>query len=239
MMVTIIRTISNILAVSGVGADSKDDSVQKSFAASSKETQASKTLPKDINPESGYRLPLPKREDLDDYGKKVFDRLADPDRRKLAGLRGPSGIRLHSPKLAETANALSHYLRYESGLIGRVRELAILVTAREMDNQFEWAAHEPAALEEGITQETIDIIKYRKNTAGLTETEAVIIDLGRQMFGRKNVTSETFARALKIFGPRKLVDLVSLMANYSATAVLLCVFDMQLLPDKEPRLPLP
>ena len=94
--------------------------------------QASRPIPEDVYPESGYRLPLPKREDLDDYGKSVYDRLGSPGRRKLAGLRGPSGIRMHSPKLAERANALSRYLRYESGLNGPDRELAILVTAREI-----------------------------------------------------------------------------------------------------------
>ena len=201
--------------------------------------QASHPLPEDVFPESGYRLPLPKREDLDDYGKTVYDRLGSPGRRKLAGLRGPSGIRMHSPELAEKANALSRYLRYETGLDGTIRELAILTTAREMDSQFEWTAHEPAALKEGIPQETIDIIKYRRDPSGLTEPEAVVIRLGRQIFNEKRVDSELFARALKIWGPKQLVELVSLMTNYCATAALLCAFDMQLSPDKKPLLPVP
>ena len=201
--------------------------------------QASRPLPEDVYPESGFRLPPPKREDLDDYGKSVYDRLGSPGRRKLAGLRGPSGIRMHSPKLAERANALSRYLRYESGLSGPVRELAILVTAREMDSQFEWTAHEPAALKEGIPQETIDIVKYRRDPSNLTEAEEVIIRLGRQMFGDKRVDSALFARALKTWGPKQLVELVALMTNYCATAALLCAFDMQLSPDKKPLLPIP
>lgn len=199
--------------------------------------QGSHSLPEDVYPESGYRLPLPRREELDDYGKTVYDKLGSPGRRKLAGLRGPSGIRMHSPRLAEKANALSRYLRYESGLDGTIRELAILTTAREMDSQFEWTAHEPAALKEGIPQETIDIIKFRRDTTGLAEPEAVVILLGRQMFGEKRVDSALFARALNIWGPKQLVELVALMSNYSATAALLCAFDMQLSPDKKPLLP--
>jgi hypothetical protein len=50
-------------------------------------------LPKDVYPDSHFRLPLPKRADLDDYGKKVFDELADPGRSSLVGLQGPAGIR--------------------------------------------------------------------------------------------------------------------------------------------------
>ena len=201
--------------------------------------QVSKTPPKDVYPESGCRLPLPKRDDLDGYGKKVYDKTVGDASRMVAGLRGPAGIRLHSPRLAEHENALIQYLRYETGFSGRVRELAILVTAREMDSQFEWTAHEPVALREGLPQEILDIVKYRKSVAGLSEPEAILIQFGRQMFGQKKVNSQTFSRALKIFGPKALVNLVSLMINYSAAAALLVAFDMQLSQNQKPLLPLP
>ena len=68
---------------------------------------------------------------------------------------------------------------------------------------------------------------------------AVIIDLGREMFGARKVTPETFARAKQMFGPHKLVDLVLLMGNYAGTAALLCAFDMQLHTGQEPLLPIP
>ena len=194
------------------------------------------TQPKDVYPESGYRLPLPKRDDFDDYGKKIYDSALV---RSLRGLRGPGGIRLYSPKLAELSTALNRYLRFEAGISGRIRELAILVVAREMDNQFEWAAHEPEALKEGLPKEVVDIIKYRKGVEKVQETEAVIIQFGREMFGQRKVNSETFARALKIFGRKGLVNLLSLMGNYAEVAALLCAFDMQLHPDEKPLLPLP
>ncbi len=196
-------------------------------------------LPKDVYPESGFRLPLPKREDFDEEGKKVFDKRVGKGARSIRGLRGPSGIRLYSPKLADYSNSVSQYLRFETGFSGRIRELAILVTAREMDSQFEWAAHEPEALKEGLPKEIIEIVKHRKSVEGVSDTEAVIIQLGRQMFGKKNVDPETFARAIKIFGPRQLVDLVSLMTNYQGTATLLTVFDVQLDPGQKPLLPVP
>ena len=192
-----------------------------------------------IYPESGFRLPLPKREDFDEEGKKIFDKRVGPGSRTLRGLHGPSGIRLHSPKLAEYSRPLSRYLRFEAGFSGRIRELAILVTAREMDSQFEWAAHEQEALKEGLPTEIIDIVRARKPLAGLPETEAVVIEFGRQLFGRKKVDAEIFARALKIFGARQLVDLVSLMTNYSSTAFMLIAFDMQLDDGQKPPLPMP
>jgi 4-carboxymuconolactone decarboxylase len=196
-------------------------------------------MPSDIDPESGFRLPLPKREDLDDVGKKHYDLAVKPGGRSIVGLRGPAGIRLYSPKSLEHSQGLNRYLRFEAGFTPAIREIAILATAREMDSQFEWAAHEPEALKEGVSPAVIDVIKHRKGTDGLGETEAVVIELGRQIFRDRKVTPELFARAKALFGPNKLVDLVLLIGSYAGTAVLLTAFDMQLPPGQEPLLPVP
>jgi 4-carboxymuconolactone decarboxylase len=130
-------------------------------------------------------------------------------------------------------------MRFEAGLAVRVREIAILTTAREMDSQFEWAAHEPEARKEGVEGGVIDVIKRRMPTAGLEETDATVIELGRQIFRDHKVTSETFAKAKALFGPNKLVELVMLMGNYAGTAALLTALDMQLHPGQKPLLPMP
>jgi len=193
--------------------------------------------PDDVDPESGCRLPLPRREDLDAEGQRIWDRLADPAGGSLRGLRGPGGIQLHSPELSRRSRPLNHYLRNEAGLGGRVRELAILATARELDSGFEWAAHEPAALAEGISREIIDTIRYRRDTRGLAEADAIVIELGRELSGARRVSPATYARALQQFGRRQLVDLVALMGNYASTAAMLTAFDMQPDPDQPPPLP--
>ncbi|MFL6934226.1 MAG: carboxymuconolactone decarboxylase family protein [Xanthobacteraceae bacterium] len=196
------------------------------------------TMPSDIDPHSGFRLPLPKREDLDEAGKKTYDRAMTPGA-SIAGLHGPAGIRLYSTKTSEALTAVNRYLRYEAGFTGRVREIAILVTAREMDSQFEWVAHEPEALKEGVEPAVIDVIKFRRSTEGLDETDAVVIELGRQIWRDHKVSSPTFAKAKTLFGPHKLVDLVLLMGTYAGTAALLTAFDMQLKPGQKPLLPIP
>jgi len=194
--------------------------------------------PADVDPESGCRLPLPKREELDVEAQRIYDTLSDPQGGTLRGLKGPGGITLHSPGLSRHSRPLNRYLRYEAGLGGRVRELAILVTARALDSQFEWAAHETEAGREGIPREIIDIIRYRRSTAELDPADAIVIELGREIFTARRVSPETYARALAQFGRRALIDLVALMGNYAATAALLTAFDMQLDPGREPPLPM-
>jgi 4-carboxymuconolactone decarboxylase len=196
------------------------------------------SMPSDIDPQSGFRLPLPKREDLDEAGRKHYDLAATPGA-SIVGLRGPAGIQLYSPKAAAHVRAYNRYLRFEAGFSPRVREIAILTTAREMDSQFEWCAHEPEALKEGVEPAVIDVIKHRRSTAGLDETDAAVIELGRQIFRDHKVTPQTFAKAKALFGPHKLVELVMLMGNYAGTAAMLTAFDMQLPDGQKPLLPIP
>ncbi len=197
------------------------------------------TLPPDIDPHSRFRLALPKREDLDADARAEYDQLANPKGPTIRGLHGPAGIRLWSPKFALMTQPANRYVRFEAGFTPHQREVAILVTARLCDSRFEWAAHEPEARKEGVPQDVIDAIKHRRPTAGLDPDDATIIEFGREVFGARKVSSATFARALKLFGPKKLVDLVSLMGNYAATAALLCAFDMQLDDGETNLLPVP
>jgi 4-carboxymuconolactone decarboxylase len=192
------------------------------------------TMPPDIDPQSGCRLPLRKREDLDEVGKRAFDRASTPGK-TIVGLRGPSGINLYSPATVDAHSVMNQHLRFNC-FDAKTREIAILTVAREMDSRFEWAAHEPEALKEGVSPQHIDIIKHRKSTQGLDETFAAIIEFGRQIFRDHKVTPEAYARIKALFPPNKLVELVLLMGNYAATAALLCAFDMQV-PEGKPLLP--
>ena len=90
----------------------------------------------------GFRQGLPvllrqgQREDLDDAGRKTYERATTPGA-TIAGLQGPAGVQLYSTKTTQHLTAINRYLRFEAGISPRVREIAILTTAREMDSQFE------------------------------------------------------------------------------------------------------
>ena len=194
------------------------------------------TLPGDVYPDSLSRLPLVAREAMDEQGKRFYDAVTSPQSRTLVGLQGPSGIWLHSPELGERMRAVNQYLRYETALERRLTELVILVTARELDHQFEWTAHEPVALKEGLDPEIIEVVKHRRPISGLGTKEALIISLGRKLFRERKVDSETFAHALEVFGPRGIVELAAVMGNYAGTAIMLSMVDQQLRPDQTPLL---
>ena len=137
------------------------------------------------------------------------------------------------------SSGLNDFLRRKAGLEPRLVELSILAAVREMDGEYEWTAHEPAALKAGVSPEIVDVIKYRKPLTGIGEKDATIIELGRESVGKHKVSSETFDRALKLFGDRQLINIVCLMGDYSSTAILLNTFDQHVRPTDKPLLPIP
>jgi len=219
-----IQTLMGLLVIGATvaaGHALTRTSEQAASGPAGKSSQASgSTLPKDIYPDTGNRFPAIKREGTAD----AF---------------GPGAIRLYSPPVAETMTSLNEYLRRKSGLDPRLVELAILVTAREMDCEYVWTAHEPAAQKAGLPQEVIDIVKYRKPVTAIGEKEAVIIQLGRDSIGKHKVGSDTFARALKLFENRGVVNIVSLMGDYASTTMLLNAADQHIRPSDKALLPIP
>ena len=187
------------------------------------------TLPKDVYPDSRSRVPLIKREGLDGADQKEYDRHVGPNRDSLAGLQGPGGLRLHGSKEDRIGESLG----------GRLRELIRLIVSREMDQAFEWNMHEPVALKNGLEPAIIDVVRNRKPLTGVPEKEAAMIQLGREMFQKHKVSSETYARVKKAIGEKNLIDMCVLMGDYVETAILLTVNDVRLPYDQPPLLPVP
>jgi 4-carboxymuconolactone decarboxylase len=90
-----------------------------------------------------------------------------PEQRRVAeaivagprgGLRGPFQAWLRSPELADRLQKVGEHIRFSSSVPRRLNELAILMTARAWDAQFEWWAHQRLALEAGLEKEVADEI---------------------------------------------------------------------------------
>ena len=233
-----VQTFFSLLLLVGAGAVVAYGQQGASGTGGESSQEAAATFPEDIDPQSRNRLPVIQREELDELGQQLYN-ASQSDSRALVWLQGPQGIRLYSPRVSEYMRMGNQFLRYDAGLDPRLVELAILVAAREMDSQFEWTVHEPAARKAGLEQEIIDVVRDRRPITQLGEKESLIIQLGREALGKHKVSSNTFARALKLFGKRELVHWVSLIGHYAATAVLLTTFDQQIAPGQKPLLPIP
>lgn len=201
-------------------------------------------FPSDIFMDSLARLPQVHREDLDGTGQAAFDTYVSPGTGYDTGLRGPIGVWMNSPALAQAMFDVRQRVRYESDRDQRLTELAIISTAREINNQYEYSAHEPLAVAAGLEQDIIDIVRFRRpieenaTIEGLGETERVIIQFAREVISEERVSSETFARALAVFGAEGVTDLTGLIGYYSFVAITLKAFDVQRPPRSDLLLPI-
>jgi 4-carboxymuconolactone decarboxylase len=182
------------------------------------------TLPDDIHPDSRSRLPLKRNQPQNAAAAPaLYSRNIAPEG------TGPGQIRSHMGGLKSL----------EASVGRRLMGLAILVSAREHDSQYDWTMNEVAALKDGLEPAVIDVVRLRKPATGLAEKETIIIEFGRELFGKHMVSPQTYARALKIFGERDLVDLIDLMALHAVETTLLTAFDQHLPVGQKPLLPIP
>ena len=197
------------------------------------QTTAAK-LPPDIDPVSLSRLPPLTRAELDAEGQATYDRIVKDGPQPKSG---PVAVTLYSPKVAQPFNDLNGYLRYNGALSPRHTEVAIVVATFEIKQQYEYSAHEPAALRFGAPQEVIDTIKYDREPKGLTPEETLIIKFGRQILREHKLDSALWAEAVQRFGKRGAVELATVMGDYVMAGIVLTAVDQHVPPERKELLP--
>ena len=98
--------------------------------------------------------------------------------------------------------------------------------ARECNSEFEWAAHEPEALQVAVPADVIELIKFRKPTSAMEAPFGAVVQLIREAFTERSVRAETYDAAVSLLGVPLLIDLTTLAGTFASTAALLKVLDM-------------
>src|SRR5881409_4332457 len=81
-------------------------------------------------------------------------------------LQGPFTMFLHCPELAGRVAHLGAYVRFEGGLDMRVRVLAAMTVARELDAVYVWGAQTGSARRQDVPESTISAIR-EKHSRGI------------------------------------------------------------------------
>ena len=165
---------------------------------------------------------------MTDRQKQVYDAIVSGPRGRV---RGPLAVWLHRPELASKAQKLGQYCRYDSALPPRLSELAILTTARIWDAAFEWQAHVPHALADGITPAVIASLESDETPQFDKADEAVVYAFSRELNMTRAVTDETFDRTIECLGADATVDLVGVLGYYALISMTIKAFDLPGLHD--------
>ena len=179
------------------------------------------------------RIPELERYQLSPEQTKVYDAILA----SRGSLHGPFRAWLHSPALAERAQRLGEEVRFHTTLSARLRELAILVTARFWDAQLEWSLHEPLAREAGIPRSAIEDVKHRRAPTLEDRAEEAVYHYTSNLLRDHFVDDNVYAEASERIGTRGLTELTILIGYYSLVALSLNAFRVSVPPDMRPLLP--
>ena len=150
----------------------------------------------------------------------------------LAGPRGkvvgPIKVWLNNPGLAEHAQALGAYCRFNSSLPPRLSELAICITGSFWKANYEWFAHAPLAIKAGIEPAAIEAIRTGATPTFSKSDEQAIYDFAIELITRRRVSDTTFERTKKEIGLTSVIDLVGIIGYYSLVSVTLNAFEIPL-----------
>ena len=169
------------------------------------------------------RLPELTLENMNEAQRKLAEEIASGPR---GSVRGPFPWLLRSPGMAEHVQRVGAYIRYESALPGNLRELAILVTSRFWRAQYEWYAHKPIALKEGVDEAVVDAIAEHRSPQFTDPAEAAVYEFGTAALNTHEVPDAVYQTTLDQLGEEQLVDLVSLLGYYSLLAMLMATFEI-------------
>jgi 4-carboxymuconolactone decarboxylase len=166
--------------------------------------------------------------ELDAEQKRVYDAI-------LAGPRGvvegPLRVWLHSPQLADQAQALGAFCRYGTTLEPRLSELAILVTGSFWKAGFEWHVHAPIGIKAGLDPNAVEAIRKGEPPHFQRSDEAAVYAFAQELLTKRRVCDQTYAEAQHVLGQRGLVDLVGILGYYALISMTIVAFEVPLPQD--------
>jgi 4-carboxymuconolactone decarboxylase len=174
------------------------------------------------------RVPYVEREALDAEGQAIYDRIRRDRNSDRVGLQFRA--LLHSPQVAGHLTSMGAQLRFNSALPENLKELAIIIVAREWNSDIEWTAHAALAAKAGVSAASIEAIRTGQGLDVLTPEEREIARFVHELSRDRKLTDETFAAAQALLGTRGVVDLTLTCGYYTA----INMAQVALKPDMEP-----
>jgi alkylhydroperoxidase family enzyme len=125
---------------------------------------------------------------------------------------------LHSPSVAEGWLAFLTAVRQKTVVRGRYRELAILRVAVCNGADYEFDAHVPFAIEEGIDQAAVEALRAGRAPDALDAADLAVIAYTDSMTREIRVPDDVFAQVREHFDEREIVELTATIAAYNCVS---------------------
>src|SRR5262249_44705326 len=164
----------------------------------------------------GDRFKPLKYDEMTPEQKTMIDHLFAGER---GGARGPFNVLLRSPEVGDFAAEFGGAMRFRTPIPKDVSETIIIMTGRYWMAQYEWIAHQAAALQNGVKPEIVDAIANGKRPSGMAPDMEIAYNFIDELLTTHQVSDATFKAAKDRYGDKGVVDMIGLSGWYSLVSM--------------------
>ncbi|MFV0243957.1 MAG: carboxymuconolactone decarboxylase family protein [Qingshengfaniella sp.] len=170
------------------------------------------------------RLPALNPDEITGYQKDLYDRIAAA----RGAVRGPFNAWLYAPHLCDRVEALGKYVRFDSDIDMRLKEIAVLVIARHNDSDYVWNAHAKFARKHGVTDAVIEAIRQGQEPVFPNPDEKLAYDYTRELIITHKVSDATWAALVAHLDEARVVEFTAFIGNFTMVALAVNAFEVDL-----------
>jgi 4-carboxymuconolactone decarboxylase len=163
------------------------------------------------------RMPMIPDDKLTGAQKKAVDEFKAA--RKQATLAGPWTVLVRVPELLTLGRMWRDHVQNRTVIGNKLTELVILITAREWTQQYEWNAHQQAAIKAGLRPELVQAIAEGRRPERMLEDEEIVYDFCTELQRNRSVSDATYARTRAKIGEDGIVEATSIQGFYALIAM--------------------
>jgi 4-carboxymuconolactone decarboxylase len=140
---------------------------------------------------------------------------------------GAFQVLLHTPDVAERVAHVGDFFLYRTVLPPAIRTLTWLITARELDCDYAWAASVDSARTAGVDLKLIEALENGGRLVGLSKEQKVLLDFCHQLLrGNHHVTDATYSAAVEAFGVPATVQIAGTVGYFVMMALVANAFEV-------------
>ena len=143
-------------------------------------------------------------------------------------VQGPLKTWVHSPSLADRAQALGAFCRYHTSLPPRLSELAILVTGSYWRAGFEWAVHAPIGMKAGLDPAAVETLRIGGTPSFPHADEQAVYQFAHELLHNHKVSDAAYQTATEAIGAVGAVELVGILGYYGLICMTINAFQVDL-----------
>lgn len=178
------------------------------------------------------RLPYLRRDELNEAGQEVWDKIVGTRSDVLVGdngaLVGPFNAFVQAPEVGTWLASLGATLRYGTSIDRRLTEVAIITVGSRWKAEFEWWAHARYARQHGVPDAVIDAIGNGEEPRFTADDERIVYAVASELARTGRVGQDSYDAARELLGDAGMVELVALCGYYTLISFVLNAFAVPL-----------